>query len=187
MAIAIKPLAIPPENEGNIIIVQELDSSFAPTTLTAGTTTNNLGSLSESEVKQTPTTTERKSEDGKLQRRTTTVTLGTTGTLMQEDADLVNFLSDTVKGKRYLEIKYVGYYNAKYNYILKIVEITPQHSYKRGTAPGMPYESFAVSAGASITYSAAFFASVANLLSLSNFITTTQTITDSKQFLHVEV
>ena len=87
---------------------------------------------------------------------------------MQEDADLVNFLSDTVKGKRYLEIKYVGYYNAKYNYILKIVEITPQHSYKRGTAPGMPYESFAVSAGASITYSAAFFASVANLLSLND-------------------
>ena len=187
MAISLKPLAIPPENEGNILILQELDSSFAPSSVTAGTTTNNLGSLQESDVKSTPTTSERKSEDGKLQRRTVTSTLSTTGTLMQEDADLVNFISDTVKGKRYLEIKYVGYYNAKYNYILKIVEVTPQHSYKRGTTPGMPYESLAVSAGASITFSAAFFASVSTVLSLSNFITTTQTITDSKQFLHVEV
>ncbi|MBM6697108.1 hypothetical protein H6A11_08810, partial [Bifidobacterium pullorum subsp. saeculare] len=56
-----------------------------------------------------PNKTEKKSEDGLVQKVSTTYVCKTTADLMQEDTDLMNWMAHTVKGKRYLEMIYRGY------------------------------------------------------------------------------
>lgn len=173
MAVGLKKSAIPGANDGNKLILALANAdTFVVTTPAAGTTAYDLGDIASSDVTQDASKTEKKSEDGKTQKTTYTYSLMTKGVLMQEDKDLLDLLASGVKGQKYLEIKYLGYYNAKYNWYLKFVEVTPAiNIHRSGESSTLNYESTGVFPSASITISATTLASIAGVLTLSNFPT----------------
>jgi len=174
MAVELKPNAIPGGSDGNKLILVNCDSTTfdLTTTVTAGTTVFDLGDLSSSDIMQEASKTEKKSEDGKTKKTTYTYNLTTKGVLMQEDKDLLDFLSSTVKGKRYLEVKYNGYVNSKYQWYLKFVEVTPAiNIHRSGESATLNYESTGIFSNAQEVLSTTTLASVATALNLSNFPT----------------
>lgn len=192
---AVKPKAIPAADEaGDLLILSEVDfDTYVPITPAAESVSWNPGSLSSSEDVQEANKTERRAQNQKVRRTSHQLTNRTTGILMQEDVDLLNLFSDTVKGKRFVEIYYLGYYNAKYNYCVKLGEVTPQRRIARpiGDAGSMPYE-FTATNDISVTLSATFFASLNTVLTIStnygiNFITVSVTVSARKQYALVEV
>lgn len=191
MAVEVKPGAVI-DKGGNKLVLLEV-ATFSGTTVTlatptAGTYLFDVGYLANSDVNQTTTKTSFEAEDGDNVISTYTYQRMTSGVLMQSDADLINFLADTVKNKKYLEVKYTGYINALHQWHFKIVEVTPQFSVKRpGGANSMNYESTGVKTNTSVVISAATLGSISSALTLSNFPTTTVTITTAKQYAIAEV
>lgn len=174
MAIGLNPNAIPGGSDGNKLILVDCDNTTfeLTTTVTAGTTVFDLGDLSSSDVAQEATKTEKKSEDGKTKKTTYTYNLTTKGVLMQEDKALLDFLASTVKGQRYLEVKYNGYIDSKYQWYLKFVEVSPAiNIHRSGEAATLNYESTGIFSNAAETLSTTTLASIASVLSLSNFPT----------------
>ena len=178
MAVGLKQGAIPGADDGNKLILCKVDSTtFAVATPSAGTTAYDLGDIASSDVVQTASKTEKKAENGKTKKTTFVYDLTTTGVLMQEDKDLLDLLSSGVKGNRYLEIKYNGYINALHQWYFKFVEVSPQiNIHRSGESSTLNYESTGVFPPAAVTVSATTLVSIANVLSLVNFITVDVTI-----------
>lgn len=188
MAVSVKPGAVIDKGGNKLILLQVDNNSFAAATPTAGTYLFDLGNISNSDVTQTTAKESYPAEDGDNVASSFTYTRMTTGVLMQSDKDLIDFLGDTVKGKKYLEVKYTGYVNAYHQWHFKIVEVTPQFSIKRpGGVTSMNYEATGVKLNSAVTISAALLASISSALTLSNFPTTTVTLSVSKQYEVVEV
>lgn len=100
---------------GNKIILFEFDpvtNTLVTASLVSGTNFMDLGLLSSSGSNVTPSTTTFKSEDGITRASDTTYEGKTEGVLMQTSADLINFLTYTTRGKKYIQYKYEGYKNA---------------------------------------------------------------------------
>jgi hypothetical protein len=112
----------------------------------------------------------------------------TKGVLMQEDKDLLDLLSSGVKNKRYLEVKYNGYINSLYQWYFKFVEVTPAiNIHRSGDSSTLNYESTGVFPDSAITISGTTLASIANVLTLSNFPTADVTIPKADGYAIVEV
>ena len=181
MAVGLKRDAIPgSDTGGNKLILAECtiaNNTVTFATLAAGTTCVDVGSIASSDVDIAPNKTEKKSEDGEVQRSTFTFTRMTKGVLMQEDKYLLDFLGTTVRNKTHCEFKYLGYVNSLHQWYIKFVEVTPQHNIKRSAEnSNLNYESTGVKIPASVTISATTLASISALLSLSNFPTTAVTV-----------
>ena len=187
MAVQLKPNAIT-EIGGNQIALLELNpTTLAALTPVTGSTAFNLGYLESSDVNQTTTKTTFKAEDGEVVLNSFEYERMTTGNLMQSDKDLIDFLGHTVKGKVYMEGKYTGVVNSLFQWIFKPGTVTPQYSVKRpGGSNSMAYEFTGMKVSSNITISAADMSTWGTTLSLSNFPTTTLTVTTSG-FAVVEV
>lgn len=141
---------------GNKLAVAQLNSNLAlVTTLTAGTTLLNVGNISESGTTQETAKSEFKSEDGVTRATDYEYTLATSAVLMETDKTKLDFLADTVKGKRYLEYKYQGIKNGKYQEVWKLVEVTPQFNLQTpGGVTSMAYESTGIYPNSTVTFTA---------------------------------
>jgi len=179
--LGVKRGAIPGSDTGGnkLVLVECTIASNTVTfaTLAAGTTCVDVGAIANSDVDLKPNKTEKKSEDGENQKSTFIYSRMTTGVLMQEDKELLDFLAVTVRNKTHLEAKYLGYVDALHQWYFKFVEVTPQHNIKRSAEnSNLNYESTGVKIPASVTISATTLASISALLSLSNFPTTAVTV-----------
>lgn len=171
MAVGIKQDAIV-DKGGNVIINCILTTNpFALATPVAGTNVFNLGALSTSDVNMTTSKEEYKSEDGETQASSFTYTLMTTATLMQSDADLINYMTNTVRGAYILEGKYTGIQAAGTDqWIFKIGQVTPAFSVKKpGGTTSMPYEFTGVKLGTSVAFTSTTMGSINTALGLSAY------------------
>ena len=189
MAVELKSGAIPGANDGNKLILASANiNTFVVTTPSAGTTAYDLGDIASSDVTQEASKTMKKAEDGKTKKTTFVYDLMTKGVLMQEDKDLLDLLSSGVKNKRYLEVKYNGYINSLYQWYFKFVEVTPAiNIHRSGDSSTLNYESTGVFPDSAITISGTTLASIANVLTLSNFPTADVTIPKADGYAIVEV
>lgn len=194
MAIELKPGAIPGASDGNKLILQEcvvtsfVSGTIAFVTPAAGTTTLDLGPVAATSVTTEPNKTEKKSEDGLVQKVSTTYVCKTTADLMQEDTDLMNWMAHTVKGKRYLEMCYRGYINLKHQWVMKFGEVTAQlNSVRPGDGVNNKYEFTGLKINAAQTLTSAFFGTVSALLTISNLPITNVTVALADQQAIVEV
>lgn len=171
---------------GNLCWLAELDSALAVVTASLVEYTNciNLGHISESEQKQTSNKKEAKSEDGKTRKTAFTYDLMTNGTLMQTGKSLVNFLSDTVKGKTYLlgKKQFVKGSGEVQEYFA-IGNVTPQHDIKTPSDSGsMVFEFTNIFPDSTITYTSATIVSIETALSIAVVYTGAVAITASKGY-----
>lgn len=186
MAVGRKSNAIV-DKGGNILINQILNTTFTVSTVST-TFTRDLGNITSSDVNQTTTTTKFPSEDGEIQATSYEYDRTTTAVLMQTDKDLIDYLGDTVKDKSILEIKYLGYRNLVHMWCFKVGRVTPQFSVKSpGGTASMNYEHVGIDLATSVTFTTTDLASIASVLTLSNFPTVAVTITPAKGFEIVEV
>lgn len=178
------------DNAGNILIHVILDANLALPTVTSSNTTR-LGEIANTTVGQSSTKTEIKNEAGETVKSSYDVTRTTTGTLLQCDKDLIDYLGDTVKGADILEIKYTGVVDGKDQWHFKVGSCTPQFAVARpGGQSSMAYEFTGYDLTSDFVVTATALASIASVLSLSTssfFPTTTVTISSSKSFEVVEV
>ena len=177
---------------GNILINVLLTAGALPTTPTSGTNTFDLGHLSQSSVDQNASKTSSKSEDGEVQVTSFEYEGITTGTLMQGDKDLIDYLGNTVKGAQVLQIKYTGVVNGADQWIFEVGQVTPQFKITRPNgANSMPYEFTRQNLTSDFTLSTAALSAIAATLGLSTSsffpAATTYTISSSKNYLIVEV
>ena len=189
MAIELKPNAIPGASDGNKIVLNEIvTSTFALAAPSAGTTTIDLGAIANTTVSQESNRTEKKSEDGEVQKVSNSYTRKTTAVLMQEDADLLNWMAHTVKTKRYIEFVYRGFINSLYQWVIKFVEVTPQFNSQRpGDGSNLNYESTGIKITAAQTITSTSLASISALLTLTGFPTAAITIPVADQQYIAEV
>lgn len=184
MAVGVKPGAIIGKGGNKLILLQVDNVTYAAATPTAGTYLYDMGSLVSSESRQETTSVENEAGT----EEAFSYTHKTTGVLMQSDKDIIDLIADGVKGKTHLEVKYWGYVNALHQWEFKVVKVRPQKTIKRpGGESATPYDSSNVNHNSAITVSAALLASIAANLSVSNFPTTTVTISVSKQYELVEI
>ena len=187
MAVGVKQGAVIAKGGNQLFIYQVDPSTFAGVTLTVGTYLFNLSFIGDSNLEQSTDEQVSEYEDGDE------ITVGYTykvmfdATLKQSDGDLITLLAQTVKGQTYLLGKYTGYVNLTYQWVYMIVKIKPQFKISRpGGDASMKMEAKAVKLNAAVEYSAATMASIGSLLTLSNYPTTTLTITTSKRFAIME-
>jgi len=97
-------------------------------------------------------------------------------------------LASGVIDKRYLEVKFNGYIDSLYQWYFKFVEVTPQiNIHRSGDGSTLNYESTGIDAPAAVTITATTLASIANVLSLTNFPTTDVTIPLTDQYFIANV
>lgn len=176
---------------GNELINILLVNRAIPTTLTANINLFNLGHIANSTVEQQNSSTDYKSEDGEVQVTEDDFTRQTTASLMQTDADLIEYLGHTVKNTEVLEIKYLGLRGGSDAWHFRVGNVIPQYNV---TSPGgtnsMQYIHKGVKLSTDFTISTAQILSIASLLSLntvSYFPTVAVTISQGQEFEVVEV
>lgn len=189
-----KPAAVV-DKGGNYIINVVLTTTttnpgFAMPTI-ADTNTFDLGHVANSSVAQTASKTSFTNEDGESVVSSFEYERVTTGNLMQSDADLINYLGDTVKGVSVLQIKHTGVVNGLDQWHFQVGQVTPQYNISRpGGATSNAYEHTGYDLNSLFEISAANLLAIAVTLSLSTssfFPTTTVTISASKSYALVEV
>ena len=189
-----KPAAVV-DKGGNYIINVVLTTTttnpgFAMPTI-ADTNTFDLGHVANSSVTQTASKSSFKNEDGESVVSSFEYERVTTGNLMQSDANLIDYLADTVKGVSVLQIKHTGVVNGLDQWHFQVGQVTPQYNISRpGGATSNAYEHTGYDLNSSFEISAANLLAIAVTLSLSTssfFPTTTVTISASKSYALVEV
>jgi len=173
---------------GNVLAVNQLTDAYALYTPTVTNTTGIvLGHISSSDVEQTADETIYKAEDGKAKATDESYNLNTAGVLMQSGKTITDFLSNTVKGKFYLQYKYGGDYNGVKHEYFTIVKIKPQFKKSApGGAASMPYNSTGIFPDSDVTFSTTVIASIETLLGISIYTSTDVTITAAQGFAYIE-
>jgi hypothetical protein len=140
---------------GNKIAIVEVGSDYhIVTNLLEGTNCLDLGHIASSESELKAGKEEYKSEDGVVRQTSYEYTANTTGVLMEVNKTIVDFLCFTVRGKTYIEYKYLGIRGGKHQEIFKLVKVTPQMKVASpGGTKSMPYESTAIAASSDISIS----------------------------------
>ena len=133
------------KNKNGIFILQEVSDTFAVKTPSAWNgssgTSINLGQVNQSTVSQSTSKSTIKNEAGGDVYTDYEYSINSTGTLMERDKSKIVFLADFVKGKYYLEYKYLGIVDGKHSEMFKIAQITPQFDVTLpGGATSMKYE-----------------------------------------------
>jgi len=174
------------KNKNGLLILQEVSDAFAVKTPSAwaGTTgtTINLGQLNQSTVNQTTSKSTIKNEAGVDVYTDFDYSQMTTGTLMERDKIKIDFLSDFVKGKFYLEYKYLGIVDGKHSEMFKIVQVTPQYDVTLpGGATSMKYESTGIFPDTTIAITGTSLAAIETALTVTIYCTGVS-ITPSKGY-----
>ena len=190
-----KPAAVV-DKGGNYIINVVLTTTttnpgFAMPTI-ADTNTFDLGHVANSSVTQTASKTSFKNEDGESVVSSFEYERVTTGNLMQSDADLINYLGDTVKGVSVLQIKHTGVVNGLDQWHFQVGQVTPQYNISRpGGTTSLAYEHTGYDLNAAFTITSANLQAIvaALTLSTSSFFpyATDVIISASKSYAIVEV
>jgi hypothetical protein len=155
------------------------------------TTTFDLGHIAQSNVGQASTKSSFKNENGDTVNSSFDYELVTTGQLMQTDADLINYIGQTVKGATILQIKHTGTVNGLDQWHFQIGQVTPQYNISRpGGTTANNYEHTGFALTTDFVIPAATMLAIASTLAINTssfFPTTTQTITSAKSWLLTEV
>lgn len=155
------------------------------------TNTFDLGHIAQSNVGQSSTKSSFKNENGDTVISSFDYELVTTGQLMQTDADLINYLGQTVKGATILQIKHTGTVNGLDQWHFQIGQVTPQFNISRpGGTTANNYEHTGFALTTDFVIPAATMLAIASTLAINTssfFPTTTQTITSAKSWLLTEV
>lgn len=155
------------------------------------TNTFDLGHIAQSNVGQASTKSSFKNENGDTVISSFDYELVTTGQLMQTDADLINYLGQTVKGATILQIKHTGTVNGLDQWHFQIGQVTPQFNISRpGGTTANNYEHTGFALTTDFVIPAATMLAIASTLAINTssfFPTTTQTITSAKSWLLTEV
>lgn len=155
------------------------------------TNTFDLGHIAQSNVGQSSTKSSFKNENGDTVNSSFGYELVTTGQLMQTDADLINYLGQTVKGATILQIKHTGTVNGLDQWHFQIGQVTPQYNISRpGGTTANNYEHTGFALTTDFVIPAATMLAIASTLAINTssfFPTTTQTITSAKSWLLTEV
>jgi hypothetical protein len=155
------------------------------------TTAFDLGHIAQSNVGQASTKSSFKNENGDTVNSSFDYELVTTGQLMQTDADLINYIGQTVKGATILQIKHTGTVNGLDQWHFQIGQVTPQYNISRpGGTTANNYEHTGFALTTDFVIPAATMLAIASTLAINTssfFPTTTQTITSAKSWLLTEV
>jgi hypothetical protein len=155
------------------------------------TTAFDLGHIAQSNVGQASTKSSFKNENGDTVNSSFDYELVTTGQLMQTDADLINYIGQTVKGATILQIKHTGTVNGLDQWHFQIGQVTPQYNISRpGGTTANNYEHTGFALTTDFVIPAATMLAIASTLAINTssfFPTTTQIITSAKSWLLTEV
>lgn len=155
------------------------------------TTAFDLGHIAQSNVGQASTKSSFKNENGDTVNSSFDYELVTTGQLMQTDADLINYIGQTVKGATILQIKHTGTVNGLDQWHFQVGQVTPQYNISRpGGTTANNYEHTGFALTTDFVIPAATMLAIASTLAINTssfFPTTTQTITSAKSWLLTEV
>lgn len=145
----------------------ELDSdNTIPETITAGTNAIALTCQEESDSPLETSEEILRTEDGLVADVDQEHNAKTTATLLENDAATGNFLAYTVRGKKYLEIKYNGIAAGNHEEMFSIVRFKPGRSIK--TPKGkMPYESTHIPPTANVTFGSEDLSDIESALSVT--------------------
>lgn len=184
--------AISDKNKNRLtnLILNEVSDAFVIKTPaswsgTSGTSIN-LGQIADSSVLQSTNKTEIKNEAGYVVNTDYDYSLMTNATIMERDKTKIDFLADWVKGKYYLEYKYLGIVDGKHSEIFKFVQVTPQFNVTLpGGATSIKYESTAVFPDSTITITGTSLAAIETALSITIYCTKV-TVSPSKGYCLIE-
>lgn len=170
MALSVKPDAIPGDDIGGEIVLVEVDgTTYAPGSLTYGTTIAHIKDIATSEVLHSSSKTEKKNEKQEVRKSTYTYNVATTGMIMQGDKGTLDYFASYVKNKTFLQFKKTGPVDDLDQWHVSIGQITPQVKIARGTGDtNTPYEHVAIIPQSAVTYTATFLASLAAVCTASS-------------------
>ena len=170
MAISVNPDAIPGDDIGGEIVLVAVDNTtYAPGTLTYGTTVVHIKDIATSEVSHTANKTEKKNEKQEVRKVTNTYSVVTTGMIMQGDKGTLDYFASYVKNKTFLQFKKTGPVDDLDQWHVSIGQVTPQVKISRGSGDtNTPYEHIAIIPQSAITYSSIFLASLAAVCSAAS-------------------
>ena len=141
---------------GNKIIICELNDNLnIITPISTGVNTLDAGYIYQSSFEQKASREQFKSEDGVVRAVDFSFDTRTTAILMQRDKSLIDFLTQKVKGKLYVQYHYRGITGAKNQEIFSVVKVTPQTKIETpGAVKSFPYESTHMALNDAVTISA---------------------------------
>ena len=154
---------------GNKIVIVELDSAFAlPPTITPGINAIDLGHLAESGMPTNPKEKEFESEDGVVRAREQSRVIKTEAVMMERHKTLVDFIAYTVSGKTYLQYRYAGIVNGKYQEYFAIVQPKDQINIQTpGAAKSNKYEAVHIAPDSAVTFSSENLNAIENALGIT--------------------
>jgi len=163
-------------NKKGILCLFETSDAFVVKTPASDastlTTAVNLGQINESSVDQTTGKTEIKNEAGVAVYTDFDYSLTTRGTLMEREKVKIDFLSHTVKGKYFVEYKYLGIVDGKNQEMFKLVQVTPMHSIKLpGGATSLKYESNGIYPDTTVTITGTILTAIETALGITIYCT----------------
>jgi hypothetical protein len=173
---------------GNRIILCGMDESHNIITPPVhGENALDAGYILQSSFEQKASKEQFKSEDGIVRAVDFTYETRTTAILMQRDKTLIDFLSQSVKGKLYLQYHYRGIANAKHQEIFSVVRITPQAKIDTpGAAKSFPYEAAHIAMNVQLTVSAEVISAIESALDVDIKTTGPVIIPAGAEFVIIE-
>jgi len=173
---------------GNKIVIVELDSAFAlPGTITPGTNSIDLGHLAESNMPTNPKEKEFESEDGVVRAREQSRVIKTEATMMERHKQLVDFIAYTVSGKTYLQYRYAGIVNGKYQEYFAIVQPKDQINIQTpGAAKSNKYEAVHIAPDSAVTFSSENLTAIESALGITIRASGPFTIPEDREFILLE-
>jgi len=173
---------------GNKITLIELDSAFAlPGTITPGTNAIDLGHLAESKMPTNPKEQEFESEDGIVRAREQSRVIKTEATMMERHKQLVDFIAYSVAGKTYLQYRYAGIVNGKYQEYFAIVQPKDQVNIQTpGAAKSNKYEATHIAPDSAVVFSSQDLTAIENALGITIRAAGPFTISANREFVLIE-
>lgn len=157
----------------NLLAVAEVTDAWALKTLTAGTNALHYGHLTSSSLGQTTSKETFNSEDGKPRLSEFTYSLDTTGVLMQADKVIIDFNSESVKDKYFLQYKLMSLNrDGKKQEHFSLGQVTPQFKVDApGGTASMPYEFSGIYPDATVTFNSTMLVAIETALSITIYCT----------------
>lgn len=176
--------AISDKGGNKIVIAQLLATNFAAlASYAVGTNCLDLGEINTSGHLQENSSTEYKNNSGKSVAVEEEWTLRTTGTLMERDKPLIDFLAHTVKGNYYLEYQHLGIVEGNYHEIFKIVRIPAQTNITvPGAATSNQYASVGIYPQSTITFQITTISAIMTALAVTMNCTIGVSITPARGY-----
>jgi len=173
---------------GNKIILCQLDDNLnIITPISQGETALDAGYIFQSSFEQKASREQFKSEDGFVRAVDFSFETRTTAILMQRNKSLIDFLSQKVKGRLYVQYHYRGIAGAKHQEIFSVVKVTPQTKIDTpGAVKSFPYESTHLAMNGAVTVSAQVIGQIESALGVDIKTSGPVVIPSGAEFVLVE-